>query len=186
MSILQGGELNVAGHKIPLSMLAIVAAIGAALLLVRQMRANQSALTAGTPPAPVDLTGSLQPIVDQLGATTQALQAAAASIGSATSQGTGQQVNGSAPPPIASAVTGSIAGQDAGFFYGPAPSVPQGDTLVWRYTSAFLANHPEFSNAIAVGSGPPSGQPAPQYSWEWAIVPSSQVPGSQGTGSSVH
>ena len=118
MSLLQGGGLKVGGRKIPLSVLAVVAAVGVALLIVRRLQASQSAVVVGAPP---DLTGSgFQASLDQLTASTESLQTAVGQLtGAAQGQGQGTV------QPIPSLHTIAVWDNPAGFPGGfPAGEVP--------------------------------------------------------------
>ncbi len=71
MSIFQGDHaLKIGGKRIPLGLLAIVATIGAALLVVRAMRSSRSTVSLGD----VSGTSAFQAQLDQLTATAQQLQ----------------------------------------------------------------------------------------------------------------
>lgn len=173
-------SINIAGHKVPIALLAGgVALLG--VIVVLRARQNQGQVAAvGTAPAtaadagfgfatPVDPTAGLAALSSQISSLQQQIQTPAAAP------------TPSSPGAFQSLVTGPISGADSGFFFGNTPSsIPAGDSLVWRYTSQFLAGNPQFGSGIAAGAGPPKGAPAPAYSWEWAVVPASQAPGING------
>ena len=168
---------NTSLHKKKIALPAIAVAVGVsvvALFLVMKFRSagSNSAAQAGNP-YPVQSPAS--PFQDSTGwATANGIQEQIGNLAQATSEG----FQSLTPPPnptgiVQSDVAGSIAGTDAGWFFGARPTsdIPSGDELQWRYTSNFLNNNPQFSSSPAVGAGPPPGEPAPQYSWEWRVVP---------------
>lgn len=114
MSLVGKGGLNVAGHRIPFSFLAIAVAVGAALLVVRQLRSSGSSVALGSPVG----TGADQAAFDQLTASTQALQLAVGQLqalpnaGSiaAQSASTGQQVTSSSPTNVGQPINAPAPG----------------------------------------------------------------------------
>lgn len=181
-------SINIAGHKVPIALLAGgIALLG--VIVVLRARQNQGQVAAiGAAPAtaadtgfglgaPIDYGPAIANLSQQLTSLGQSINATPAPAPAPAPAAP----TPSAPGGLQSLITGPISGTDTGFYFGATPSsIPAGDSLVWRYTSQFLAGNPQFGSGIARGAGPPNGQPAPAYSWEWAVVPASQAPGING------
>lgn len=158
------------------------AAVALVIGIIVFRNTSKSAASTGATPVSGQLLG-VQPGTAQSPETlsTAGLQQSLSTLTAQVSSGFAQ-LGGNKPgsPVQGSVIAGQEAGVDPGTFFGPPPnSIPSGDVLVWRWTSTYAAQHPELGSGYGVGNGPSPalGQPTPQNSWEWAVLPKGQVPG---------
>ncbi len=155
---------------------AAAAAVVLGIFIFRQTRGGGAAVGTQVPTA-AGLPNSGVASTDQLGLQAGGIQDQLGNLAQQISAGFSGQSTQNVTPANFSVVQGQFPGQDPGTYFGAAPTnIPAGDTLVWRWTSTYLQSHPELGAGWGKGYGPP-GPPQQPFSWEWAVLPSGQLPG---------
>lgn len=162
--LLSSNSINIAGHKVPIALLGVLAAAAGVLVVMRSRSSGSNVASAGTPSL------ADQQSVGVLGQGQEA-QLANLAQGLATLS---QQLN-----PPATTVTAAPTGfaepplsPDPGYSFGPVPDVSGGGdasyTWAWSFSPQYRAAHPEVAGDRSAHFGTP---PNAAYGWEWSILP---------------